>query len=205
MGGCDKGGTEGTDTTTGVASKEKDVALNSDDVCTQAYGKEEGIRGNSSKGSRVINSDDVSTQAYGEEGVTDYPNKKGRITTNSDDISTQAYCQEAVPDYPNKGKGIAANSDDISTQAYGDEGVTDYPSKRGCVDANSDDVCTQAYTREETVPLRSSPRKRRGRTRAVPSEWNLFTKSLELTIFSCIVELFIVIILNTLLLKKFGL
>ena len=210
VGGSDKGDTEGTDIATGVASKEKDVALNSDDVCTQAYGKEEGVRGNSSKGRSVINSDDVSTQAYGEEGVTDYPKKKGRITTNSDDVSTQAYCQEGVTDYPNKRKGIADNSDDISTQAYCQEEVTDYPNKRkgiadnsddistqaygeegvthdpskgGCVDANSDDVCTQAYTREEPVPLRSSPWKRQGRERAVPSECNLFPKDLELTIF----------------------
>ena len=156
---------------------EGSLHVNSDDVCTQAYGHEDGATNYPNKRQGIaVNSDDMCTQAYGDEkGPTNYPNKVQRIPTNSDDVCTQAYGNEdGATNYPNRGQGIATNSDDVCTQAYGHEaGTTNYHDEGGVIATNSDDVCTQAYTEEESATVRSSPRKRPGRKRAVPSKFFL--------------------------------
>ena len=175
------------DGATNYPNKGQGIAVNSDDVCTQAYGHE-GATNYPNKGEGIpTNSDDVCTQAYGDEsGATNYPNKGQRIPTNSDDVCTQAYGHEGATNYPNKGQGIATNSDDVCTQAYGDEeGTTNYPNKGQRIPTNSDDVCTQAYTEEESAIVRSSPRKRPGRKRTVSSKFFLANIPDPSSIFLC--------------------
>ncbi|KAI0227640.1 hypothetical protein LSAT2_021846 [Lamellibrachia satsuma] len=179
----------GEETAPNEPNEGRHIAANSDDVCTQAYGGEEEAPNNPNEGRHIAaKSDDVCTQAYGseevaanepheegrrayggEEEAANNPNKRGRIAAKSDDVCTQAYGgEEVAANNPNKRGCIAANSDDVCTQAYGgEEGAANNPNKRGHISANSDDICTQTYGGEETAVLRSSPRRRQGRKRAV--------------------------------------